>query len=273
MDIPDLLCMELNGHAVQLDDLKTLWASKSYGHYTVLPVLAGKVRGLALHMERLQRNTQTLYRCELDTSRVRAFVRHALDAAAATAPLAVWVEVYSRPHRSDPSRAIGELNILVTVRPMPDETPTPLHVRSIQYERDLPAVKHSGTFGLNYEYRRALLDGFDDALFADASGRISEGTGWNVGFFDGTRIIWPGAAALPGVAMQLVQAGLQKSSVPFEVRDVRLRDLPTFRSAFLTHVLVGAQPIASIDDVSFAIDDGLHATLKACYEAAPAEAV
>ncbi len=274
MDIPDLLlCMELNGHAVQLDDLKTLWLSKSYGHYTVLPVLDGKVRGLALHMERLQRNTQTLYRCELDTSRVRAFVRHALDAAATTAPLAVWVEVYSRPQRSDPSRAIGDLDILVTVRPMPNDEPAPQRVRSTQYARDLPAVKHTGTFGLNYEYRHALLDGFDDALFADASGRISEGTGWNVAFFDGTRIIWPSAAALPGVATQLVQAGLQKSGIPFEVRDVRLRDLPTFRSAFLTHVLVGAQPIASIDDVSFAVDDGLHAKLKACYESTPAEAV
>ncbi len=277
MDIPDLLlCMELNGHAVQLDDLKTLWLSKSYGHYTVLPIRDGKVRGLALHMERLQRNTQALYGRELDTSRVRAFVRHALDALDATTTataFAVWVEVYSRPHRSDPSRANGELDILVTVRPMPNDEPTPLRVRSTRYERDLPAVKHTGTFGLNYEYRRALLDGFDDALFADASGRISEGTGWNVGFFDGTRIIWPGAAALPGVAMQLVQAGLQKSGTPFEVRDVRLRDLPTFRSAFLTHVLIGAQPIASIDDVSFVVDDGLQAKLKACYESTPAEAM
>lgn len=273
MSSPDLFTMELNGAPVQLDDLKSLWLSKSYGHYTVLPVSNRKVRGLALHLERLQRNTQALYGYELDTSRVRAFVRHALDATAATVPLAVWVEVYSRHFGADDSTAIQGPNILVTVRQMPDETPTPLRIRSTRYERDLPQVKHAGTFGLRYHYRRSQLDGFDDVVFTDAAGRISEGSGWNIGFFDGERIIWPSAPVLPGVAMQLIQAGVKKHGISFEVREVRLQELTAFRSAFLTHVLVGAQPIVSIDEIPFVVDDELTATLRACYEAISAEEV
>lgn len=272
MGSPDIVNMELNGAPVQVDDLKALWLTKSYGHFTVLPVNDRRVRGLALHMERLQRNTQTLYGCELDTSRVRACVRHALDATTTTAPLAVWVEACARLS-ADQSSAIEKPDILVTVRAMPSESLAPQRIRSTRYERDLPQVKHAGTFGLRYHYRRAQLDGFDDVVFTDASGRISEGSGWNIGFFDGECIVWPSAPTLPGVAMQLIQAGAKQKDIPFEVRDVRLDDLTAFRSAFLTHVLVGAQPIASIDGVQFVVDDELNATLRACYEATPAEAV
>jgi 4-amino-4-deoxychorismate lyase len=273
MHTPDLLNMELNGAPVQLDDLKVLWLSKSYGHYTVLPVSNAKVRGLTLHMERLQRNTQALYGYDLDTSRVRAFVRHALAEITTTTPLAVWVEVYSHPSSTHQPTTTQDPDILVTVRAMPSESPSPLRIRSAQYQRDLPQVKHAGTFGLRYHYRRAQLDGFDDVVFADASGRISEGSGWNIGFFDGNHIIWPGALALPGVAMQLIQAGAKEKGISFEVRDVRLQVLPAFRSAFLTHVLVGTQLIASIDDVPFVVDSELSAMLRACYEATPPEAV
>lgn len=269
----DMITMELNGAPVQVDDLKALWLSKNYGHFTVLPIHDRKVRGLAQHMERLQRNTQTLFGCELDTERVRAYVRHALDTTPTTTPLAVWVEAYSRRLGAALSRTVDEPDILVTVRAMPSESPAPLCLRSMHYERDLPQVKHTGTFGLLYHYSRASLDGFDDVLFTDASGRISEGSGWNVGFFDGKHIIFPSAPALPGISMQLIQAGAKRNGIPFETRDVRLQDLPTFRSAFLTHVLVGAQPIASIDDVSFVADAELQTTLRACYEANPAQEV
>jgi 4-amino-4-deoxychorismate lyase len=267
MSSSDLFRMELNGVPVQVEDLKTLWLS-NYGHFTVLPVKNAKVRGLSLHMGRLQQNTQILYGCGIDTARVLAFVRHAIDVT--TEPLSVRVNVFSR---SGLSKIIVEPDILITVSSMPDEALMPLRVQSTQYERDLPQVKHVGTFGRNYRYRLAQLNGFDDILFTDASGSISEGSSWNVGLFDGQRIVWPSAPVLPGIAMQLIQAGLKKNGIPFEVREVRLQDLPTFRSAFCTNVLVGAQAIASIDDVTFFINTELNAMLKQCYEANPEEEI
>ncbi len=272
MSTPDLFRAELNGAPVQSEDLKTLWPS-SYGHFTVLPVHNAKVRGLALHWDRLQQSTRILYGCELDQTRVSACVRHALDGIATTAPLAVRVDVSSRAAANDPTQRIVAPDILVTVRSAPSESPAPLRVQSTQYERDLPQVKHVGTFGLIHRYRLARLNGFDDALFTNASGRIAEGSAWNIGFFDGRQIIWPSAPVLPGIAMRLIQAGLEKRRIQFEVRDVHLQDLSAFRSAFLTNVLVGAHPIASIDDVPFSLDAELLALLKGCYEATPEETV
>ncbi|HTK05822.1 MAG TPA: aminotransferase class IV [Ktedonobacteraceae bacterium] len=266
----DLFRLELNGVPVQVEDFKIFWPA-NYGHFTVLPVIEGRVRGLTLHLNRLQQNTQILFGCGIDTSRVLAFVRHAIGTT--TGPLSVKVNIFLRQAWSIPAKSVGEPDILVTVRAMPDESFSPLRVQSTQYERDLPQVKHVGTFALTYQHRLAQLHGFDDALFTDACGRISEGSVWNVGFFDGQRIIWPSASALPGVAMQLVQAGLIKKHMPFEVREVYLQDLTAFRSAFLTNVIVGTQAIASIDDVTFVVDAQLNALLKECYEANLAEEV
>ena len=122
-------------------------------------------------------------------------MRHAIDGV--TEPLSVRVNIFSR---SDLSKAVVEPDILVTVRAMADEALIPLRVQSTLFERDLPQVKHVGTFGSNYRYRLAQLNGFDDVLFTDSSGRISEGSAWNIGFFDGQRIIWPNALVLSGIS-------------------------------------------------------------------------
>lgn len=270
LNTPDLWRVELNGVPAQVEDLKHFWLA-NYGHFTALTVQHGKVRGLALHLDRLQQNTQILFGCSIDTSRVLTLMRHALDIN--TTSLEVRVDVFSRLGGLDPAESIGEPDILVTVRALPSASRSPLRVRSTQYERELPQVKHSGTFGRTYRARLAQAHGFDDVLFVDAAGRISEGSTWNIGFFDGQHIVWPNAPALPGITMQLVQAGLKKKQIPFEVREVRLRDLPAFRSAFLTNGRVGAQAIASIDEVMFVIDAQLHTLVKKCYEANPAEDV
>ncbi|MFJ8415618.1 aminotransferase class IV [Bacillus paramycoides] len=88
-----------------------------------------------------------------------------------------------------------------------------LRLQITEFERDIPQVKNVGSFGLIYRGRIARMNGFDDVLFLDSLGRISEGSIWNIGFFDGNRIIWPKAEILPGIAMQLIQAGLEKNII------------------------------------------------------------
>jgi branched-subunit amino acid aminotransferase/4-amino-4-deoxychorismate lyase len=184
--------------------------------------------------------------------------------------LSVRVDIFSGIAVTEPTRPIEDPDILVTARALTNESLSPLRIQSVQYQRDLPQVKHAGTFGLNYHYRQAQLNGFDDALFTDTTGLVSEGTGWNIGFFDGEKIIWPKAPVLPGISMQLIQTGLRHIGMPFEFREIWLHDLPTFRSAFLTDVLVGAQSIASIDNVTFSVDSELNSILTKCYDINPA---
>ena len=69
---------------------------------------------------------------------------------------------------------------------------------SVRYQRELPALKHVGTFGLFQQRREAMAAGFDDALFLNEEGLVSEGSTWNLALHDGRQLVWPQAAALRG---------------------------------------------------------------------------
>jgi 4-amino-4-deoxychorismate lyase len=248
-----------------VDDLETL-AFVNYGHFTALPVFPEGVRGLGLHLERLDRDAKVLFGHGVDGAEVCARVHAAL--AGHELPANVRVTVFVRDLPFDRMADLPKPDFVVKVRPLRPSRPQHARLCSSVYRRDLPAVKHVGTFGLLYQYRLAQQAGYDDAVFVDAEGRISESTVSNIGFFDGEKVVWPSAPALPGVQMRLLRNGL---GVPVEDREIRLRDLAGFRSAFLTNVINGAVPVASIDDVAFAPDPELMALLKAAYEANPWE--
>ena len=64
-------------------------------------------------------------------------------------------------------------------------------MRSVAWQREMPQIKHVGTFGLFAERRAAMADGFDDVLFVTADGEVSEGSTWNLAVHDGERLLWP----------------------------------------------------------------------------------
>ena len=115
--------------------------------------------------------------------------------------------------------------------------------------------------------RSAQLNGFDDALFVDDGSFVSEGATWNIGFFDGTQIIWPDAEVLPGVTMRLLQqVHDQTVTAP-----VSLAEIPDMQTAFATNTTVGVRPISSIDDLSLPEDHPIFETLRNEYLEIPAE--
>jgi 4-amino-4-deoxychorismate lyase len=256
---------EVNGSPASIEDL-TAPGLANYAHYTVMLVEHGRVRGLALHLRRLDENARVLHGRGLDGARVRELVRHAV--AGARDPVVVRVTVFS----GDGSLAAGgEPDVLVTTSPPPGPQTSPLRVQSTTFVRDLPQVKHVGTFGQVRRRRLARQQGFDDVLLVDPDGRVAEGSTWNVEFFDGERVIWPDAPVLPGVAMELVRAGLEERGIPWEARELRVPDLRGLRTAFLTQTLVGARPLAGIDGEAFTVDPELQALLAACYESSDPE--
>ena len=231
----------------------------------------GRVHGLHLHLERLDRDARVLFGRGLDPEVVRRAIRAELGDR--TGPASVRVNVFSHEVGMAIPDAVVTPDLLVTVRDAAEPPATALRVRSVPYERDLPEVKHVGTFGLLRHRRLARLAGYDDALLLDRHDRISEGTTWNAGFFDGARVVLPNAPALPGVAMRLTRAGLERAGIPIEVREVRPADLPSFRSAFATNEAFRTLPIASVDDTEFEVDDELNALLRRCYEGSGPEPV
>lgn len=262
--------IELNGAPAQADDLRAL-VQTNYGHFTSMQVREGCVRGLDLHLDRLVDATRELFGSKLDRERLRACLRHAIGSE--VRQLSLRVNVFSRALDRARMHAPAAPDILVMVGAATKQTIAPLRLKSFRYQRELSAIKHVGTFPLFHYRRLAQQADFDDALFFDEDGRISEGSVWNIGFFDGDRVIWPDAPQLHGISMQLLQAGLARCDVPSAQQPVRLADLARFRAAFFTNSAVPMQPIARIDEIEFAIDEALIKTLVETYESNPLEAV
>jgi branched-subunit amino acid aminotransferase/4-amino-4-deoxychorismate lyase len=148
-------------------------------------------------------------------------------------------------------------------------SPPPLTAKSFTFTRDSAAVKHIGLHSQLRIRRDAQLAGFDDAVFVEPDGRISEGGTWNLGFVDrdGT-VIWPDAPVLPGTTMLLLQSlnTLKQITTP-----VRLADIPNMAAAFATNVTIGVRSVSAIDDVQFPQDHPVLAALRDAYIGIPGE--
>ena len=200
---------EIDGEAATAMQLARI-ARINHGHFTSMQVRDGGVRGLDLHLARLGEATRLLYRTGLDPQQVRDLLRHALrDVAEASARITVFAPDWNLASMPVPSRT----SVLVQVLPAAVPDTRPLRLCSIEHERFLPQVKHVGTFALFQLRAQAQADGFDDALFLDRHGCISEGTTWNIGFCDGDSIVWPDAPQLHGIAMQLLERALADAGI------------------------------------------------------------
>lgn len=252
---------ELNGRPVRPAELQAL-ALTNYGHFTTVRVTDGRVRGLTLHLERLRRDCLALFGTELDLGLVREYARRVVPAEGS---LMVRITVF------DPALDLAGLAgkadpaVLVTTRPAGGAAALPpLRVRSVRYVRDLPEVKSVGLFGALRHRRASQLAGYDDALFVDADGAVSEGGTWNLGLVRDGDPVWPVAAYLPGTTLELLR-GLR----PGRSERVAVTGLDGFEAAFATNAAIGVRPIAAVDGVRFAPDHPLVAELAAAYEALP----
>lgn len=225
-------------------------AQSNYGHFTALRVRDGAAQGLDLHFERLRRGNAELFGVALDDAGVRGWMRQAAEAGG---DCSMRVVVFSRQfdHRH-PAREV-EVDVLVTAAAPAPWVARGLRVRSCRFLRPVPHLKHIGTFPLHHHRRQALLAGWDDALFVDGEGddaRVAEGSVWNIGFWDGTGVVWPQAPALRGTTERLLQQGLEARGVAQAVRPVGLAELARFRAAFAANAN-GVQAIAAIDAVEY----------------------
>lgn len=253
----------LNGQPAALEDVLPL-ALTSYGHFTSVRVEDGRIRGLSLHLERLVRDSRTVFGADLDTGRVRDLVARALDGHGG--PCVVRITVHDPTLDMGRPADAGRPGVLVTVRAVGAIPPPPLRARSVPYQRDLPQVKHCGLFGALHARRVAQLAGYDDALFVGPDGHVSEGTTWNVGFISEDGVVWPKAPVLPGVTMALLQQHVEHHIVP-----ITLSQAKTSQAAFATNTAIGVRALSAIDDTPMADEHPLLDRLREAYLSLPGE--
>ena len=257
--------MELDGRPVTAEQLAQLGLAP-YGHFTSMRVDDRHVKGLTLHMERLQRDCGHLFGADLDTDKVRALVRRSVGDTLGT--FVVRVTIY------DPTLSLGhpdsrDPHVLVTSREVSPDVLPPLKVCTVPYERETPWIKHIGLYGSLAVRRQAQRSGFDDAIFVARDGRLSEGVTWNLGYVIGGEPHWTDAEVLPGVTARLVDDA--HGSLP--VRVLHEEALGQIEAVFATNTSVGVRPISVINENAYTPEHPVLRKLRDEYAMVEAEAI
>jgi branched-subunit amino acid aminotransferase/4-amino-4-deoxychorismate lyase len=248
--------VEIDGAPATEDGLRDL-ALSGYGHFTAMQVRDRRVRGIGLHMKRLDAANRELFGAGLDAAELLSFIRHALGDGIRDASVRVLVtESQGRAPR-----------VTVTVRPPAVMLPGSWKLRSVPYQRAVAHIKHLGDFGQGYYQRAVQAAGFDEALLTGPDGVISEGSITNVGFYDGATVTWPAAPVLDGTTMQLLESRLGRHGLPSRSAHVRLADLGSFTAVFVANSR-GIAPVCQIDDVAIPVDEALMKTLHEVLDSA-----
>ncbi|MGE8225541.1 MAG: aminotransferase class IV [Stenotrophomonas sp.] len=252
----------------QLADAGALSAALvNYGHFTSLQVRGGAVQGWALHLARLQQGTRELFDVELDGVQLVAWLRQALlqlDAADAS----VRITVFSRQFDFRQPLRAAPVDVLIAIAAPATIPALARSVLPMPYQRELAHIKHVGTFPLFQLRRQAMQSGFDDALFVDAQDRISEGSTWNLAFWDGTQVHWPQASALRGCTERLLMDGLTSLAQMQVQGEVTLSALARFSGAVAFNAS-GIWPLAAVGEQRFEQSDQLLAKLQAALAQTP----
>lgn len=193
----------------------------------------GRVRWLETHLDRMEHSAQELGRL-FDREAVRSAVTTAARQTADTPPQRI---------RTTLSESC-ELNI--ETRPL-DTWPAELRVRMEPRRSHLgdPALMHKTNFRESYDkaLNEARRDGFQEALYANDAGLVTEGCVTNLFFVRDGRLLTPRleCGVLPGILRtELLRAGLLEESL------LTLAGLEECECLLLGNSLRGAYHVASL---------------------------
>jgi branched-subunit amino acid aminotransferase/4-amino-4-deoxychorismate lyase len=257
--------MELNGAPAGLEQIKAL-ALTNFGHFTSMVVEDLRVRGLSLHMRRLALDCRTVFDVDLDTELVQSYVLRAL--AGNRQAVVTRITVY------DPALDLGTIgsdaspHVLVTTRAAGRSPAKPMRLQAVAYRRETPAVKHVGLFGAMRLRRAAQREGFDDVLFINPDGTVSEIATSNIGFVRDGRIVWPRSEYLSGITMSLLQ---QATDEPVKSEPLTLSDLAGMEAAFGTNAATGIRAVTAVDSTEWSSEHKVLDQLRELYGDIPSE--
>jgi branched-subunit amino acid aminotransferase/4-amino-4-deoxychorismate lyase len=247
----DDITIEVNGREADQAAVSLL-DHEGWGHFTAMQVRGGRARGLDLHLSRLEAAHREVYGRALGGPEVCARIRHALGGR-----LDASVRVYGY-----------WAGLIVTVRG-PQETPRRPHsMTTVQFQRPLARLKHVGSWGQGRFGQIAAAAGFDEGLLVDETGRISEGTITNVGFWRDGRVIWPDAPRLDGITMLLLRRQLTAAGVGQAEEPVRVQDLAGYDGMILCNSR-GWAPVSRVDDLMIPQDEAFTGVIAAAIQASP----
>ncbi|GAA0354993.1 aminotransferase class IV family protein [Bowmanella denitrificans] len=256
----------LNGQPATAEPLTGL-AFAGFAHFTAMQVRDGRIRGLDLHLKRLQQASLALFANTMSEKRICRYLADAVSTSPTDCSL--LATLYSSAGEFTANIQGEQLHLFVRTLPPSDGPSGPFALKSFIHQRHLAHIKHSGEVAKTYYLRQAAEQGFNDAVFVDQLGFISEGSIWNIAFWDGESVIWPKADYLLGTTMGIVQRQLSELHVPQQTRKVNLTDLASMQGAVLMNSWTPALPVYQIDEHAVPDSTEFSALLRRAFEREP----
>lgn len=261
--------LSVDGAPATPDEL-THVALVNYGAYTSFRVEQGGVRGLDLHLARLEAEAAELFGESVGETRMRELMRAAV---AGRGDCWLRVSLFSPGIGPRTPDWVGRPKVMIAASPPPPPLSDGVRLQLQTYAREAPHLKHVATFGLIRARRTARAAGFDDALFVDVQGQVSEGSLWNIGFISDESVIWPQAPMLAGVAQALVQRGLAACGLTGRTDPVAVCQLANLEGAFLCNSATPACAVDAIGDQVFATSPSMIERLRSAWASNPVQPI
>ncbi len=122
-------------------------------------------------------------------------------------------------------------------------------------DKNNPLIYHkTNNYLLNhYLHKKVLEDGFDEGIFLNQDGNITEGTYTNIFFIKQNTIITPpiNDGILPGIFRQKLIEFLKINSYNIIEKSINLNDLKTMDCAFVTNSLMEMRFVKQISNITF----------------------
>ncbi|WP_028649743.1 aminotransferase class IV [Nocardiopsis sp. CNT312] len=217
------------------------------GVFETVRAREGRPFALTRHLRRLARSAAGLGMDEPDLELVADGVGRALAANADVVDARVRITVTDGTGPLGSDRAPGEQTAIVAISPFPEVKPS-ADVSVVPWKRNefdaLAGLKTTSYAGNVRALAYAAERGASEALFANVSGNLCEGTGSNVFVVADGRLLTPplSAGPLAGITRELVLEWFGG-----EEEDVPMGRLPECSEAFLTSTGRDVQPILRID--------------------------
>lgn len=258
---------QINGLAATKEELIPL-AFSGFAHFTAMQVRNRKVKGLDLHLARLQAASTAFYGRALSDEVLKSYIKTAINTGPEDQSLIVTV--FSR-HGEFTAQSMDEEPAVLVRTALPSDGPQgPLGLSAVAHERPLATIKHAGEAGKTFYLHEAIRQGFDDAVFVDRQGRLSEATIWNIVFWDGETVIWPIAEMLTGTMMGIVRRQLERLGVPQRHEEITIARLSEIKGAAVMNSWTPAIPVKAIASTLIPEAKSFISLLHNAYEAEPA---
>lgn len=254
-------------------DLLLSAALHPYGCYTSMVVQSLAVRGLSLHVARLQRGCEELFGVQLGRDRVISAIR----AHAGQQEGDIRLRISVLPGTWDFGRPVdvSEVALLTVSTPHSDAdsgNPREMAVWPVEWHRPLSHIKGCGLLMPLYYRREAQRRGFDDVLFV-RQGQILEGATWSVLAWQQQRLLLPDGPVLESVTASLFVDVARSLGFGVEHRPVSIEDLVASRLVHGANVGHPVQPIERVGEIAMPVDVAFGGLLLDAYGGLSAESI